>query len=206
MLLIVATLGLSWLLMMAVHELGHALNAWLSGASVQRIVLHPLAISRTDVSPNPHPLLVAAGGAMWGTLIPLGLLGIASGRNYRFLLAFFAGFCCLANGIYLAAGSLYRVGDAGDLLRARCRALGTNLVWDSDVRAGALAVERLGTELWFRHRPWCSRSPTGAQPGSCSARDCRNDRVVARSLGVVTNPVQRNNQPHGSSSATLTQL
>lgn len=119
MLLVISTLGLSWLAMMAVHELGHVLNAWTSGGHVERVVLHPLAISRTDVSPNPHPLWVAWGGALWGTMIPLLLLKVARLRPWRhqFLAAFFAGFCCLANGLYLAAGSFDRVGDAGDLLR-----------------------------------------------------------------------------------------
>jgi hypothetical protein len=118
-LLIATTIALSWLVMMAVHEFGHVLHAWLSGGSVQRVVLHPLAISRTDVAPNPHPQFVAWGGAVWGSLIPLALL-VSGGYllpRYRFLLAFFAGFCCLANGLYLAAGSFTGAGDAGDLLR-----------------------------------------------------------------------------------------
>ncbi len=38
-------------------------------------------------------------------------------RPYTYLAAFFAGFCCLANGLYLGAGSFGGVGDAGDLLR-----------------------------------------------------------------------------------------
>jgi peptidoglycan/LPS O-acetylase OafA/YrhL len=118
-LLIVATICLSWLLMMAVHELGHAIHAWLSGGQVQRVVLHPLAISRTDVSPNPHPLFVAWGGAVWGATIPLVVFLIASVRRWRrrYLLAFFGGFCCLANGLYLAAGSFTGDGDAGDLMK-----------------------------------------------------------------------------------------
>ena len=56
--LIVATGALSWLAMMIVHEFGHVLHAWFSGANVVKVVLHPLAISRTDVAPNPHPLFV----------------------------------------------------------------------------------------------------------------------------------------------------
>ena len=118
-LLIGTTLGLSWLLMMAVHELGHAIHAWLSGGQVQRVVLHPLAISRADVSPNPHPLFVAWGGAVWGAALPL--ITLVVGRrfapSYRFLFAFVAGFCCLANGLYLGVGAVYPVGDAADLLR-----------------------------------------------------------------------------------------
>lgn len=106
-LLIGATIGLSWLLMMAVHELGHAIHAWLSGGQVQRVVLHPLGISRSDVSPNPHPLFVAWGGAAWGAGLPIAMLilGTRFAPCYRFLFAFFAGFCCLANGLYLGAAA-----------------------------------------------------------------------------------------------------
>ena len=48
--LMVATLLGSWLGMQAVHESGHALGALLSGGRVARVVLHPLTISRTDLS------------------------------------------------------------------------------------------------------------------------------------------------------------
>jgi hypothetical protein len=118
-LLIASTLGLCWLAMMAVHEFGHVLNALLSGATVQRVVLHPLTISRTDVSPNPHPQLVAWGGALWGILIPVAMwrASILMRWESRYVFRFFAGFCCLANGLYLAAGSFNGAGDAGDLLR-----------------------------------------------------------------------------------------
>jgi hypothetical protein len=117
--LFVLVVAFSWLAMMAVHELGHVVNALLSGGTVERVVLGPLEISRTEVNPNPHPLFVAWGGAIWGTLIPLGLLGAVrlAAKEFTYLAAFVAGFCCLANGLYLAAGSLTGAGDAGDLLR-----------------------------------------------------------------------------------------
>ena len=118
-LLVVLVLAVSWLAMMVVHEFGHVVHAMLSGGRVDRVVLHPLQISRTDVSPNPHPQFVAWGGAIWGTVIPLGMLGVVRvvARKYSYLAEFFTGFCCLANGLYLAAGSFGGVGDAGDLLR-----------------------------------------------------------------------------------------
>jgi hypothetical protein len=118
-LLILLLVAFSWLAMMAVHELGHVLHAKLSGGTVERVVLNPFAISRTDVAPNPHPEFVAWGGALWGTLIPLVLMVVVRffARTYAYLAAFFAGFCCLANGLYLAAGSFAGVGDAGDLMR-----------------------------------------------------------------------------------------
>lgn len=112
-LLIAATTGFSWLMMMVVHELGHVLHAWLSGGRVVRVVLDPLSFSRTDVLPNPHPLWVAIGGAVWGCLIPLGILSLVrnTARRYTYLAAYFAGFCLIANGVYLAAGSFFPGAD-----------------------------------------------------------------------------------------------
>ena len=112
-LLIVSATGFSWLAMMVVHEFGHVWHAWLSGGTVVKVFLHPAAISRTDVSPNPHPLFVAWGGVVWGCLIPLGLLAAVrlAARSYAYLAAYFAGFCLIANGAYLTAGSFLHDGD-----------------------------------------------------------------------------------------------
>jgi hypothetical protein len=153
-LLLVSLAAFSWLAMQAVHELGHVLHAGLSGGAVERVVLHPLDISRTDVSPNPHPLFVAWGGAAWGCSIPLALwaavrwlarprekggqspfAGTAQRRaptrsvgrrtngdcplfSHAYLVRWFAGFCLIANGAYLAGGSFMPGGgeDAGVLL------------------------------------------------------------------------------------------
>ncbi len=120
LILVAATLGFSWLAMMAVHEAGHVLHARTSGGHVERVVLHPLAISRTDVDPNPRPLFVGWGGPIWGCLIPLALWGLVHwlARPHAYLARFFAGFCLIANGAYLAAGSLMPDGDdAGTILR-----------------------------------------------------------------------------------------
>ena len=117
--LIASTLGLGWLGMQVVHELGHVASAWAGGEVVERVVLHPLAISRTDTTHDRHPLLVIWGGPVLGTVLPLGVLGISKlllpGPAY--LIRFFAGFCLIANGAYLGVGSFDGVGDAGDLLR-----------------------------------------------------------------------------------------
>jgi len=114
-LLIVSTAAFSWLAMMVVHEAGHVLHAWLSGGTVAQIVLHPATISSTTVAPNPHPLWVAWGGAVWGCLIPLLLWALArtAARSYAYLARWFAGFCLVANGAYLAAGALLS-GSADD--------------------------------------------------------------------------------------------
>lgn len=118
-LLIASLVALSWLLMQAAHELGHAIAAWVTGGTVTKVVLHPLSISRTDVEPNPQPLIVAWSGPILGLLVPF-LLWIAAEvtqRQMRFAWRFFVGFCLLANGLYLGVGSFAAIGDAGDLLR-----------------------------------------------------------------------------------------
>ena len=115
--LVASTLMLSWLAMQAVHEAGHVLAAWASGEAVHRVVLHPLAISRTDVTHDRHPRIVAWGGPVVGATLPLGMFALARRRRLSYLLRFFAGFCLVANGAYLGVGAFDGVGDAGDLLR-----------------------------------------------------------------------------------------
>ena len=104
---------------MVVHEFGHALTAWLTGGSVVLMVLHPLQISWTTCSPNPHPQLVAWGGAGWGAVLPAVFLLLA--RLLRspglYLFRFFAGFCLIANGLYLFVDSFGRGGDGGALIQ-----------------------------------------------------------------------------------------
>jgi hypothetical protein len=118
LLLIGTFLPLCWLGMMAVHELGHVLGAVASGGTVERVVLHPLAISRTDVSPNPRPLVVVWSGPLIGVLLPLTLFVIAkfSRFHWAYLVQFFAGFCLIANGAYLGADSFVKGGDGREML------------------------------------------------------------------------------------------
>ncbi len=119
-LLIVSAAGLSWLGMMALHELGHVTHLLLTGGTVQYVVLHPLAISYTHPGKNPHPLVVAWGGAIWGCALPLAVLAIARAvaRPFAYLAALFAGFCLIANGAYLGADAFLRGGDGRELVGA----------------------------------------------------------------------------------------
>jgi hypothetical protein len=117
--LIGSTLALAWLAMQAVHELGHVAGAAVSGGRVGYVVLHPARISYTHVEANPRPLVVAWSGPLVGVAAPLAALAIFRWAKLPgwHLLQFFAGFCLVANGAYLACGSLGEIGDAGDLLR-----------------------------------------------------------------------------------------
>src|SRR5437868_1031915 len=102
-LLVVSFLAFSWLGFMIVHECGHMIAGWASGASLSRVVLHPLQISWSAFAPNPHPQVVAWGGPLLGSLLPLGLLAFARTAGFpgTYLFQFFSGFCLVANGIYL---------------------------------------------------------------------------------------------------------
>jgi Peptidase M50B-like len=147
--LVVSTLALCWFGMMAVHETGHVLAAWLSGGTVARVVLHPLTISRTDLADNPQPLLVVWGGPLFGVAAPLIVwsIGQLARLPIWYLLRFFAGFCAIANGAYLGIGSFEGVGDAGDLLRHGASAWHLWLFGALCVPAGFLMWHGLGTRF-----------------------------------------------------------
>jgi hypothetical protein len=116
--LLVSTLLLSWLLMQAVHEFGHMAAARASGGRAVREVLHPLAISRTDVQPNPNPLIVVWGGPLLGIMLPLIAYCLLAALHLPGgFLRFFAGFCLIANGAYIGFGSFQRIGDCNEMLR-----------------------------------------------------------------------------------------
>ena len=115
--LLLCLVPLCWLGMQIVHEAGHVLAAWATGGGVTAVVLHPLAISRTDVSPNPHPLGVVWAGPLFGSLVPVAawLVTATFHRPSAYLWRFFAGFCLIANGAYIGSGAFDPVGDAADL-------------------------------------------------------------------------------------------
>jgi Peptidase M50B-like len=117
--LIVSTLLGSWLGMQAIHESGHVFGAWLTGGRVSRVALHPLTISRTDVVENSKPLIVVWAGPIFGVVVPLALWAVVAAVRLpgAFVFRFFAGFCLLANGLYIGVGSFDRVGDCGEMLR-----------------------------------------------------------------------------------------
>lgn len=142
-----------WLLMMCVHEIGHAAAAWLTGGRVVHVELSPLGLSRTDVSPNPRPGVVAWGGPAFGATGPLLLAGtcrlrcgLARRLPRRWIVAF-AGFCLIANGLYLASGMVFPAGDTEDLLRRGTPAWILGAIGIPVTMAGGLLWHSLGP-LW----------------------------------------------------------
>lgn len=106
--LILSFIPFCWLAMQVVHELGHVLTAAVTGGEVSKVVLHPLVISRTDLTENPHPLAVVWAGPFFGSLMPLLLFAVAHLLRVPgvYLFRFFAGFCLVANGVYIGIGHL----------------------------------------------------------------------------------------------------
>jgi hypothetical protein len=155
--LMASTVLASWLGMQMVHEFGHVLGAWLTGGQVEQVVLHPLTISRTDLADNPHPLVVVWAGPVGGVALPLLLWGVVAKLRLAgaYVLRCFAGFCLIANGAYIAGGSLEGVGDCGQMLRH-----GSALwqLW----RFGAVTVP-LGLWLWHRQGPHFGLGPANGQ-------------------------------------------
>lgn len=145
-LLIASFLPFCWLAFMTVHELGHVVIGEITGGAITKLVLHPFGLSRTDVSPNPYPLAVVWGGPAIGVLLPLVIWGFMRrlGLPYDYLARFFAGFCLIANGTYIAAGAVYQIGDAGDMLRHGAATWHLLLFGLIAVPMGLLTWHRLG--------------------------------------------------------------
>lgn len=149
--LILSTLLGSWIGMQSLHESGHMIGAWLTGGRVTQVVLDPLAFSRTDLAENPRPLFVAWAGPVVGVLAPLLLWQTAASTRLRgaFVLRFFAGFCLLANGLYLGVGSFNRVGDCNELLRYGSKSWQLWLFGFVTVPAGIYLWHRQGSYFGF---------------------------------------------------------
>lgn len=106
-----------WFGMEAVHECGHVLAAWFSGATVERVV--PWPISRTDAHDVQYHLFVYGAGAVFGAMFPVLLWGIVRLLRWKvaYLFRFFAGFCLIANGAYIGGDfSVTGPTDAGLLI------------------------------------------------------------------------------------------
>jgi hypothetical protein len=164
--LIVSVILGSWLGMQAVHELGHVMCAIATGASVTGVVLDPFTFSRTDVDGGRYPLLEVWGGPLGGVALPLlvWLVGKKVGWPGTYLIRFFAGFCLVANGVYLGIGSFGRAGDPSDLLRYG------SPVWQ--LWAFALITVPAGLWLWHNLGASFGLGPTHGQVSRRAAYVC----------------------------------
>lgn len=115
----IAIVANCWLWMQIIHELGHATATWLFGGQVELVYLVPWEISRTDFHAPQHELPIIWAGPIFGAVVPLiaWLLLRLCKSKHEPLAAFFAGFCLIANGAYLGAAVLSRVGDAHEILK-----------------------------------------------------------------------------------------
>lgn len=147
--LIATFIPFCWLAFMAVHELGHVVAANLTGGTVTKIVVHPLAISRTDVSPNLNPLAVVWTGPVLGVLLPLLFWGAVCSFQIPgdYLARFFAEFCLIGNGAYIGVGSFEQIGDAGDMLKNGSPIWTLWLFGIVSVAIGFLMWHRLGSKF-----------------------------------------------------------
>lgn len=151
----VCMLALCWLGMMAVHELGHVLGAVVTGGTVERCVLHPLAISRTDVEPNPHPVVVVWMGPIVGSVLPVVALCLLPSRFpiARRVGQFFAGFCLVANGAYIGIGWVDEVGDCREMLQNGVPVWSLVAFGSVSLAAGFYLWHRLGSVRQFLISP-----------------------------------------------------
>lgn len=175
--LITSTVFGSWLGMQAVHESGHVIGAWMTGGRVARVVLYPLTISRTDLDHNPNPLVVVWAGPLFGVMVPLMVWAIATSVRFpgTFVLRFFAGFCLLANGLYIGIGSFNGVGDCGEMLRHGSE------MWQLWL-FGALTAP-VGLWLWHKQGPYFGFGPA---QGKVNRGVAYGSLIVCMTLLVLT--------------------
>ena len=150
-LLVASTLAFSWPAMMVVHETGHAIHLLATGGSIEQITLHPLKISQTLPAENPHPLATVIGGPLWGMMLPLMIwwivMGLAPARSY--LAAFFAGFCLVANGAYLAGDAILQGGDGLEFVQCGVPPWALIAVGIPAIAAGIYTWNGLGSHFGF---------------------------------------------------------
>jgi hypothetical protein len=147
----ISTVLASWLLMQVVHECGHVLGALLTGGQVLRVVLVPWEFSRTDLLTSPHPLIECWMGPIVGVVAPVVLWLIAERfwSATAFWFRFFAGFCLIANGAYIAVGAFTGFGDGGDLMHDGCPAWALWLFGSVCTPIGLFLWHRLGKQFGF---------------------------------------------------------
>jgi len=86
------------------HELGHAIAYWITGGTVEGIIIHPFSWSYCiPSSVSEYPNFTTWGGVVFGTIMGLMLVALVwRWRGPYVMLAFMTGVvACLHNGFYL---------------------------------------------------------------------------------------------------------
>jgi hypothetical protein len=153
-LLIAGLVWSSWLCMMLVHESGHVIGARFTRGQVKQVVWHPFVFSRTDVEPNPSPIVEVWAGPLVGCAIPFALFLLTKPIRWRlkYMLSFFASFCLIANGFYIGIGSIEPIGDTRQLVHlgvSRITILAFGIVTSS---IGFWMLNAVSPELGFGHK------------------------------------------------------
>jgi len=93
-------ISVSWCVMVVSHETGHIIGGNCGGGTMIDADIRPWHLPYSIFDPDPHPLITLWSGLLLGVTFPL-LLAIV-GRRHE--LWFVAGFCMLANGLYIGTG------------------------------------------------------------------------------------------------------
>ena len=112
------TLAISWYPFMCIHELGHCISAKINRGSIESVTLVPWRFSQTVIRDSRNPLMDAWMGPVIGVILPL-LIWLICKKHPKmdFYSTLFAGFCLLANGLYIGIGWIDKIGDCGDILK-----------------------------------------------------------------------------------------
>ena len=119
---------------------------------------------------NHHPLEVVWGGPVFGSAIPLVLFGLAAAFRAPgvYLFRFFAGFCLVANGVYIGLGPFLADGADPGVMTENGSPRWVLAVF-------GLPATALGLYLWHRE---------GRHFGLGEAKGTVNTRAALVSLGL----------------------
>lgn len=141
----VILLPVFWWAMMAVHEAGHVLSVKWNGGTVDHVELRPWLLSQTERHGSAHELMDLWAGPLFGSFIPVLIWLMIRKRSQVAAIysGFWAEFCLIINGGYLALGWLAGTNnDSGEIV-----AMGT-----SPIILVSIGLVLLGIGLYGMHR------------------------------------------------------
>lgn len=139
-------LVVSWGVMLGVHEAGHLLGGWVSGARLVEVWWGPWPPPYSLFQPDPHPLVTLWGGPLLGAGLPL-LVACLWRRQEAWFVAWF---CLLANGLYLAVGACVPGDelDTAKLLKAGASPISIGFYVVVTISVGYVGLRRSLMELF----------------------------------------------------------